>query len=125
MERGSCGGPLSSSLTGARARLTWCPFNAEHIEIGAVIDVYEIFGSSCPSEAMRGFHTLPDAEGDIEFLEVDRCPLSLIDPGSPRFHAGWVGEAAETLLEIQSGLPATWMQSAPTAALRDEVVQIK
>tara|TARA_B100001094_G_scaffold103785_1_gene100057 strand:- start:5058 stop:5489 length:432 start_codon:yes stop_codon:yes gene_type:complete len=123
--RGNCGGPLSSALPGARARLAWCPFNAEMIELGAVISVDEIFGAACPSEAFRGFHSQPDETGEIVFLEVDRCPLSMIDSGSPQYHSGWVGEVADTLLEIQSGIPSTWMTEMPTAVMRDGIVSIK
>tara|TARA_B100000989_G_scaffold15362_1_gene10307 strand:+ start:9234 stop:9575 length:342 start_codon:yes stop_codon:yes gene_type:complete len=95
------------------------------IELPPVISVQEIFGDCTPSPAFSGFWGV-DELGAMEWTEIDRCPLVMVDPGGPHYNPDtWLQEVAGMLWELQAGVPPGWLDITPTAVTRDGLVTIK
>jgi hypothetical protein len=78
-----------------------------------------------PAEVMARFHSRPDEVGEIDFFEVSRCPLYMVDDLSPHFDPGWLAEVYEAVGTLNLGAPSNWLPSSPSSAFRDAVIMVK
>ena len=120
-----CGGAFSPSLRGSRPRMEWVSSAAAVIEVGRVVPVDVILGDEMPSDVLAQFEGDRDASGRPDVLEVDRCPLAMVDPKSPAFGEGWLGAVSDVARGIAGDFPASWLPSDPTPALTDGVLVLR
>jgi len=90
-----------------------------------VVSLEDILGSGVPSSVAGRFHGEPNEIGIIDWLEIDRCPLSYIDNRSPSYDSGWLVEVFEAVGVLNMGAPHGWIPEQPSAAFRDAVVMVK
>lgn len=91
----------------------------------AVVSLEDILGGGMPSDVLGRFHSEPDEIGIIDWVEVDRCPLPLIDNRSPYYDPGWLVEVFEAVGSLNMGAPPGWLPVNPSAAFRNAVVMVK
>ena len=90
-----------------------------------MVSLEDILGGGTPSDITKYFHGEPDEIGLIDWFEVDRCPLYLVDRASPHYDPGWMVEVFEAVGSLNMGCPSSWLPSKPSAAFRDAVIMVK
>lgn len=85
----------------------------------------DVLGGGMPSDVINRFHSEPDEMGIIDWHEIDRCPLSLVDNRSPYYDPQWLSEVLESVSALNMKAPHSWIPSNPSAAFRDALVMIK
>jgi hypothetical protein len=123
--RGHCSQQFKPNLQGAIIRKSWCPWNADFIDEPPRISLEEVLGQAMPSDVLQRFHSAPDEIGEIDWIEIDRCPLRFIDSRSPEYDAGWLAEVFEAVSVLNMGAPSEWLPVNPSAAFRDAIIVLK
>lgn len=90
-----------------------------------VVSLEDILGGGMPAEVLARFHGKPDEIGEIDFFEVSRCPLYLIDDLSPHYDPGWLFEVYDAVGALNFGAPSDWLPRSPSSAFRDAVIMVK
>ena len=123
--RGGCSGSFAPDVQGAIVRKAWCPRRASFQDLPPVVSLQDVLGASCPNDVIGRFHSEPDEIGDIDWFEVDRCPIRFVDHRSPEFDGDWLSEVGETVSTLNAGAPSSWITSKPSAAFRASVIMVK
>ena len=124
-KRGSCGGMFSRELQEAERRVSWCSFNARLIDLPPVVTVESLLGVGVPERVSSLFRGEPDEYGFFDHDEDQRCPLSFIDPKSPQYDPGYLGQCLEVSRSISAELPSKWLPDDPTEILFESVITIR
>ena len=116
---------FSPDLDGAERRVAWCSFNAKLVDMPPVVPIENLLGVGVPDRVAAMFRGEPDKHGFFDHDEVQRCPLSFIDPASPHYDPDWFGEVVDVARAISSDLPDKWLPDNPTPLLIDGLIQIR
>lgn len=78
-----------------------------------------------PSDVLQRFHSAPDEIGEIDWIDVDRCPIRFVDTRSPEYDAGWLVEVFDAVSVLNMGAPSQWIPANPSGAFRDALIVLK
>ena len=90
-----------------------------------VVSVEDVLGAALPADVLARFHSEPDEIGEIDWFEVDRCPLRFVDPASPYHEQDFFGGVFEAVGVINLGAPLSWIPERPSSAFRSAVAMVK
>lgn len=123
--RGGCSGQFKPDVQYAIIRKSWCPWNARFIEDPPRVSLSDILGQAMPSDVLQRFHSAPDEIGEIDWIDVDRCPIRFVDTRSPEYDAGWLVEVFDAVSVLNMGAPSQWIPANPSGAFRDALIVLK